>query len=57
MSGATFFIESKESYFAFNEQYLVMMGGGCTGCHIPCRRALFVFYTFRGREKTSLKLL
>ncbi|KAE9289739.1 hypothetical protein PF008_g25815 [Phytophthora fragariae] len=45
MNGATFFIESKDSYFAFNERDLVMTGG-CTGCHIPCRRALFLLNTF-----------
>ncbi|KAG6592474.1 NADP-dependent alcohol dehydrogenase C 2 [Phytophthora cinnamomi] len=45
MNGATFFIESKDSYFAFNERDLVMTGG-CTGCHIPCRRAMFLLNTF-----------
>ncbi|EGZ23480.1 hypothetical protein PHYSODRAFT_487245 [Phytophthora sojae] len=45
MNGAAFFIESKDSYFAFNERDLVMTGG-CTGCHIPCRRAMFLLNTF-----------
>jgi len=45
LNGATFFIESKDSYFAFNERDLVMTGG-CTGCHIPCRRAMYLLSTF-----------
>ncbi|KAL4159151.1 hypothetical protein PRNP1_004921 [Phytophthora ramorum] len=45
LNGATFFIQSKDSYFAFNEKDLVMTGG-CTGCHIPCRRAMFLLNTF-----------
>ncbi|GMF45867.1 unnamed protein product [Phytophthora fragariaefolia] len=45
MNSATFFIESKDSYFAFNERDRVMTGG-CAGCHIPCRRAMFLLNAF-----------
>ncbi|GMF16567.1 unnamed protein product [Phytophthora lilii] len=45
LTSGTFFIESKDSYFAFNEKDFVMTGG-CTGCHIPCRRAMFLLNTF-----------
>ncbi|RLN91864.1 hypothetical protein BBJ28_00018753 [Nothophytophthora sp. Chile5] len=44
-TNGTFFIEAKDSYFAFNEMDLVMTGG-CVACHIPCRRALHQLNSF-----------
>ncbi|KAG6592557.1 NADP-dependent alcohol dehydrogenase C 2 [Phytophthora cinnamomi] len=39
LTTGTFFIEAKDSYFAYNEMDLVMTGG-CEPCHVPCRRSL-----------------
>ncbi|KAL4159161.1 hypothetical protein PRNP1_004931 [Phytophthora ramorum] len=45
LTTGTFFIEAKDSYFAFSEMDLVMTGG-CGPCHVPCQRSLFQANTF-----------
>ncbi|KAF1778550.1 hypothetical protein GQ600_21721 [Phytophthora cactorum] len=40
-----FLIEAKDSYFAFSEMDLVM-SGGCTPCHIECKKVLHQMATF-----------
>ncbi|RLN81918.1 hypothetical protein BBJ28_00024674 [Nothophytophthora sp. Chile5] len=45
LTTGTFLIEAKDSYFAYSQMDLVM-SGGCTPCHIECKRALHQMATF-----------
>ncbi|POM66084.1 LOW QUALITY PROTEIN: Hypothetical protein PHPALM_18111 [Phytophthora palmivora] len=40
LTGASFFLEAKDSYFAFNEKDLIMTGG-CTGCPFHVDERIF----------------
>ncbi|OWZ16525.1 hypothetical protein PHMEG_0009673 [Phytophthora megakarya] len=45
LTTGTFLIEAKNSYFAFSEMDLVM-SGGCTPCHVECKKVLHQMATF-----------
>ncbi|RLN49748.1 hypothetical protein BBJ29_002741 [Phytophthora kernoviae] len=45
LSDGTFLIEYKDSYFAYSQMDLVM-SGGCTPCHVICKRVLHQMATF-----------
>ncbi|KAG1686710.1 hypothetical protein DVH05_005981 [Phytophthora capsici] len=45
LTTGTFLIEAKDSYFAFSEMDLVM-SGGCTPCHVECKKVLHQMATF-----------
>lgn len=45
LTDGTFLIESKDGYFAFSQEDLVM-SGGCTPCHVVCKRVLHQMATF-----------
>ncbi|KAH7485480.1 hypothetical protein KRP22_006624 [Phytophthora ramorum] len=46
LTTGTFLIEAKDSYFGFSEMDLVM-SGGCTPCHIECKKVLHQMATFK----------
>ncbi|RLN94100.1 hypothetical protein BBJ28_00020240 [Nothophytophthora sp. Chile5] len=45
LTDGTFLIESKDKYFAYSQEDLVM-SGGCTPCHCVCKKALLQMTTF-----------
>ncbi|KAE9277974.1 hypothetical protein PF001_g25387 [Phytophthora fragariae] len=52
LTTGTFLIEAKDSYFAFSEMDLVM-SGGCTPCHVECKKVLHQMATFHHQALMS----